>query len=67
MAFDATATRIVGELYEDTQYLKLLALLCTFRKAMATTKTNVIPKDAKDWQEWIDEHFTPAVWHWFYH
>jgi hypothetical protein len=31
MAFDATATRIVGELYEDTQYLKLLAFLCTFR------------------------------------
>jgi hypothetical protein len=23
---------------------------------MATTKVNVILKDAKDWLEWIDEH-----------
>jgi hypothetical protein len=47
MAFDATTTRIVGELYEDTQYLKLSTFSFTFRNAMATIKTNMILKDAK--------------------
>jgi hypothetical protein len=49
IAFDATTTRIVGELYEDTQYIKLSTFSCTFRNAMTTytIKTNMILKDAK--------------------
>jgi hypothetical protein len=31
ITFDAITTRIVGELYKDTQYLKLSTFLCTFR------------------------------------
>ena len=42
--------------HEDTQYLKLSTFLYTFHKVMATTKANVILKDAKDWLEWLDEH-----------
>jgi hypothetical protein len=41
--------------HEDTQYLKLSTFLSTFHKAMATTKANVILKDA---MEWLDEHGT---------
>jgi hypothetical protein len=33
------------------KYLKLSTFLCTFRKVMATTKTNMILMDAKDWLE----------------
>ena len=36
--------------HEDTQYL---AFLYIFHKVMATTKANVILKDA---MEWLDEH-----------
>jgi hypothetical protein len=42
--------------HKDTQYLKLSTFLYTFHKVMATTKANVILKDAKDWLEWLDEH-----------
>ena len=42
--------------HEDTQYLKLSTFLYTFHKVMATTKANVILKDAKDWLEWLEEH-----------
>ena len=54
---DATVTRFFGKLYEDTQYLKMSTFLYTFHKVMAATKANVILKDAKDWLEWIDEHW----------
>jgi hypothetical protein len=33
--------------HKDTQYLKLSTFLYTFHKVMATTKANVILKDAK--------------------
>jgi len=37
--------------------IKLSTFLYTFHKVMATTKANVILKDAKDWLEWIGEHW----------
>ena len=45
ITFDATATRF----------------LSTFHKVMATTKANVILKDAKDLLEWIDEHWQSST------
>jgi hypothetical protein len=51
--------RFLGELYEDTQYLLSCQLSVT--RALST-KANVIHtvyilKGAKDWLEWIDEHW----------
>ena len=45
------------EIHPISYLIKLSTFLYTFHKVMATTKADVILKDAKDWLEWIGEHW----------